>query len=276
MEKSRSQRFVEFLLDNLFDIVTIFVAGYTVIRHQFRPFTSSDIGELATRILAVLGLIAVSGLWERNRRLRRIEKLSREGRDLISRHLSGKVRAGDFFLSEKRLSDRTFSSATEILLGGITQTRTTRQYMHVLGKRLQAGAHIRIMVIDSRIDSVMETMAARSIGETTPEYWRTRMETVSVVIEIIGSTPGSTGTLEIGYLPFIPSFGFAMIDPDEPHGTSFVELYHHRSAEPNPAFELRASDDPFWYRFFRNQYEVLWNSCRIEQASKHNGSGPAR
>lgn len=87
METSRFQKSVEFLLDNLFDISTIFVAGYLVIRHQIKPFTSSDVGELATWILAVLGLIAVSGLWDRNRRLHRIEKLSQEVRELVLRHL---------------------------------------------------------------------------------------------------------------------------------------------------------------------------------------------
>jgi len=276
METSRFQKSVEFFLDNLFDIVTILVAGYLVVRHQLKPFAPSDISELATWILAVLGLLAVSGLWDRNRRLRRIERLSEEVRDLVLHRLSGKVLAGDFFFSAARLSDKTFSSTATILLAGITLARTTREYMHVLGQRLVAGAHIRIIVIDPTIHSVMEVMVYRSMGDTTPEYWRARMQTVSTVIDAIANTPGSTGKVEIGYLPYIPSFGLVMIDPEQPHGTCFIELYHHRSAEPNPTFELRASDDPFWYKFFRNQYEILWKSCRIEDAPKQKKSIPQR
>lgn len=274
MEASRFQKSVEFVLDNLFDIVTILVAGYLVVRHQVKPFMPSDIGELATWILAVLGLIAVSGLWDRNRRLRRIERLSEEGRDLVLHRLSGKILAGDFFFSATQLSDKTFSSAATILLAGITLARTTREYMHVLGQRLVAGAHIRIIIIDPTKHSVMEVMASRSMGDTTPEYWRTRMQTVIAVIDAIANTPGSTGKVQIGYLPYIPSFGLVMIDPDQPHGSCFVELYHHRSAEPNPTFGLRVSDDPFWYKFFRNQYEILWNSCRIEDLPKQRESIP--
>jgi hypothetical protein len=268
MSSSRFQKTIEFLIDNLVDIVTILMATYLVIRHRITPFTQNDIGSLATWILAVLGLIAVSGLWDRNRRLRRIEKLSQDSHDLILHNISGKSRAGNFFLTEGGVSDKTFSAATTILLAGITLTRTTRQYMHILGQRFVAGATIRMIIIDPSLHSVMDVMAARSMGDTTPEYWQTRMNTVKAVIHAIANTPGSTGKLEIGYLPYIPSFGLSLIDPDQPHGVCYVELYHHRSAESNPFFELTVADDTLWYKFFLNQWEILWNSCRIEEISE--------
>lgn len=264
MTYQRLQKVIDFVLDNLFDIVTIGVAGYLIIRHEIRPFTPDDISELAVWILALLGLIAVSGLWDRHRRLRRIEKLLEESHALILRRISEKAYADDFFVSGKRLTDEFFSSATTIFLAGITLTRTTREFMHILGQRLVAGAHIRIIIIDQTKDSVMEVMAHRSMGNTTPEYWRTRMQTVEAVIEAIANTPGAKGKLEVGYLPYIPSFSLILIDPDASHAVCHVELYHHKSAEPNPAFEIRASDDPLWYQFFRRQYDILWNSCRIE------------
>lgn len=263
MTYEKLQKVIDFVLDNLFDIVTIGIAGYLVIRHAIHPFTSDDIGKLAVWILAVLGLIAISGLWDRHRRLRRIEKLMEESNALILRRISGKVYANDFFMSG-RLTDKVFSSANKVFLAGITLTRTTREFMHVLGQRLIAGAYVRIIIIDQAVDSVMETMASRSMGETTADYWRTRMQTVEAVIEAIAATPGATGKLEIGYLPYIPSFGLIFIDPDESHAFCRVELYHHRSAEPNPTFEIRASDDRSWYDFFRRQYDILWGSCRTE------------
>lgn len=263
MQPSRFQRFVEYFLDNLFDVVTILVAGYLVTRHQIQPFTPSDIGDLATWILAVLGLIAVSGLWDRNRRLQRIEKLSQESRDLVLRHLSGKVRASDFFLPDERVSNQTFASASMIFLSGMTLTRTTREYMYTLGQRLIAGASIRIIILETN-ESLLQALASRSLGETTADYWRSRLSTVEEMINLVAKTPGNTGKVELGHLPYIPSFGFVMVDPDEPHGVCFVELYHHESAESNPAFELRVSDDTYWYAFFRRQFEILWSSCRIE------------
>jgi len=111
MQQSRFQVFVEWLLDNLFDIVTILVAGFLVARYQLRPPTLADITEIATWILGVLGLLAVSGLWERNRRLHRIERLSEEGRNLTLRYLSKRAYASDFFLAERRLTAKDLSSA---------------------------------------------------------------------------------------------------------------------------------------------------------------------
>ena len=264
MQQSRLQAFVEWLLDNLFDMATILVAGLLVVRYQIRPPTPADITEIATWILGVLGLLAVSGLWERNRRLSRIEKLSEEGRNLISRHLSGKIRADDFFRVERGLSDQTFASAATIFLSGITLTRTAREYMYVLGQRLATGAYIRIMITDPSIEPVLRELALRD-GDLTDEQYRTRLQAVEAVIDIIAKTPSSKGGLEIGYLPYVPTFGLVMTDPDQPHGFCSVELYHHRSTEPNATFELQASDDPFWYKFFRQQYEILWSTCRVKR-----------
>ncbi len=264
MDSSKFQKSLEFILDNIFDIATVLVAAYVVIRHRIQPFGPNDISQLIAWMIGILGLIAVSGFWDRNRRLRRIEKLSEESRDLVLRRLSGKVLAGDFFISQTRLSDATFSSATTIYLVGITLTRTTRQYMHILGQRLQSGAHIKLVIVDSANDSVMQEMAYRSMGNTSPEYWRTRMRTVEAVVQAIGSSATGNGKMEVGFLPYIPSFGLTMIDPDQPHGSCYVELSIHRSAEPNPTFELKALDDPHWFKFFRNQFDILWKSCRIE------------
>jgi hypothetical protein len=264
MHPPRFQKFVEFLIDNLFDIATIVVAGFIVVRYEIRPPTQADIPELATWILAVLGLTAVSGLWDRNRRLNRIEKLSEEGRDLAVRHLSGRVRAADFFRTKRELPEQALASATTIFLSGVTLTRTTRECMHILSQRLVAGAYIRIMIADPSIDAVLRELALRD-GDLTAEEYRTRLQAVQAVIGAIAETPESKGTVEVGYLPNAPIFGLVVLNPDQPHGVCLVEFYHHRSAVPTATFELQAADDPFWYKFFRQQYEILWGTCRIER-----------
>lgn len=260
-KQSRFQIFVEYLFDNLFDIATIVVAGYLVVRHQVQPFAASDIAELLTWILAVLGLIAVSGLWDRNRRLQRIQNVAEESRDLVLRRVSGRAQAGDFFSSNKRLSEETFVSANTIFISGMTLVRTTREYNYILGERLRAEANIRIIILEPQ-ESLLQELVSRSSDGTTIDYWKNRIQTVETLVGIIANTPNGKGKLELGYLPYIPSFGFVMTDPDERHGFCFVELYHHKSPKTNPFFELRASEDQDWYTFFREQYELLWNSCR--------------
>ncbi len=267
MEKTWPEKVLEFALDNLFDIITILITAGLITKYTIKPPTQTDIPEITTWILAMLGLIAVTGLWDRNRRLHRIEELSEESRNLTLRYLSGKPRADDFFQTERQLSDQTFASASEIFFSGVTLTRTTREYMYILGQRLEAGAHVRIMIADPELDSVLQELELRD-GDLTAEQYHTRLQAVEMVIDIIANTPDSTGTLEIGYLPNVPTFGLIFVDPDQPHGTCWVEIYHHRTTEPTANFELRPSDDTFWYNFFRRQYEILWQTCRIEKLPK--------
>ena len=263
MQQSRFQVFVEWLLDNLFDIVTILVAGFLVARYQLHPPTLADITEIATWILGVLGLLAVSGLWERNRRLHRIERLSEEGRDLTLRYLSKRAYASDFFLAERRLTAKDLSSANTICFVGKVLSRTAREFMYVLGQRLAAGATIRFVILDPELDVLLHQAVLQSF-DAPIEFWRDTLKTTETVIEATAKTPNSKGMVAIGYVPYVPSFGLVLIDPDQAHGICFVELYQHRSSEPHPTFELRAADDPHWFRFFRDQFDKIWESCRVK------------
>lgn len=260
---SKLRAFFEYVIDNLFDIATILIAGFLVLRQQLQPSAVTDFSELATWVLAVLGLMAVSGIWERNRKLRRIENIAQEGRDLILRRLAGKTYAKDFFVSEKPVSDKTFSSADVIYVSGMTLTRTAREYMYVWGQRLVAGATIKVMILDTE-NSLLKELILRSSGETTVDYWKNKLQAVQSLISYIAQTPGSKGKIELGYLPYIPSYGFVIVDPDEPNGKCVVEMYHHETAKPNPTFELSRSDDPEWFHFFKEQFDTMWHSCRVE------------
>lgn len=261
MQNTKLYAVVEYLLDNIFDLLTIGVAGFLVIKYQINKPETVDLPEITTWVLAVLGLVAVSGLWERNRRLHRIEKLSLEGRDLSRRFLNKKVYADDFFLSDKKLNEKDFASANSIYFVGKTLTRTTREFFYVMGQRLIAGAHLRFMILDPDNELLMNHVALQGF-DAPVEYWRDTLRTVEKVVDAISKTPGSTGKVEIAYLPFVPSFGMVLIDPDQPNGKNIVELYHHKSPTPNPIFELNAIEDVHWYKFFRDQYEILWRSCR--------------
>jgi hypothetical protein len=262
MKQSRLQAFVEWLLDNLFDFATILVAGFLVIRYQLRSPTTTDIAEIVVWILGVLALLAVSGLWERNRRLNRIEKLAEEGRNLASRYLSRKVYASDFFLPDQRLSVNELSSANIIWFSGKTLTRTGGEFMYTLGQRLMAGGAIRFIILDPESEAVLQQIDLRSL-DTSIKFWREMLRTTETVVEALAKTPNSKGKIEIGYLPYIPSFGLALVDPDQAHGICFVELYQHRSVEPHPTFKVRAADDPYWFKFFKDQFEKMWESCRV-------------
>ena len=263
MKKNRLQSLLDWTLDNLFDLLTIAIAVVLVVRYQVTPPTPDDIPEIATWILGVLGLLAVSGLWERNRRLRRIEKLTKESRDLSRRYLNKRAHASDFFLPDRRLTAKDLSSADYIYFAGKVLARTTREFMHVLGQRLATGATIRFIILDPQSETLLEQAVLQSF-DAPADFWYDTLSTTETVIEALAKSPNNKGKVEIGYLPYMPSFGLILVDPNQPHGICLVELYQHKSAAPHPTFELRASDDPHWFKFFNKQFERMWDSCRVK------------
>ena len=180
------QNAVDYLLDNIFDILTILVAAYIVIRHEFRPFGPNDIADLATWILAVLALIAVSGLWQHHRRLAAIENLTQETRDMVAERLSGQARAEDFLWSKGvTVTAQDFSQAQNIYVVGMILNRTVRNHMALFGDRLAAGANLRFIILDPENDKLMSIMPYRSYGSRPKEWWRDRIKQTEGHIEDI-------------------------------------------------------------------------------------------
>lgn len=79
------QSFTDYLIENIFDIITVGASAYVIIRHQFNPYGPNEITNLATWILAILGFIAVSSLWHQHRRLRSIEDIGSRTYNLASK-----------------------------------------------------------------------------------------------------------------------------------------------------------------------------------------------
>lgn len=178
-------------------------------------------------------------------------------------HRVGHVPASSFLSNRRYLPDRLLTAARTICMSGFTLSRTTREYLRALEPSLTTGGDVRVMILEAT-DALLDQCVKRSGGQTTPEHWRKRLDSTESLLDVVSKTPGVTGTLSLGHLPYIPSYGIIMVDPDTQHGVIVVELYHHRSWEDNPTFELRADRDGDWYKFFRRQFDLMWESCRVE------------
>ena len=265
MQPSRPQwlqNAANYLLDNVFDILTIAASGYIFLRQQFKPYDSGDIALLATWIVALLGLIAVSGLWQQHRRLKSLEKLSQETHDLVFRRLSGPALSQDFFWPDgKAITTQDLTQAHDIYVVGMVLGRAVRNHMSTFSDRLVAGANLRFILLDWQNTALMDVMPKRSFGSHPREWWQERIRQLEGYIQDIPASDNNTGTLKIGYLPYFPSFGMWLIDPDKPYGKIHVEIYHHRTPEMDATFSLSAMKDAYWYVFFRKQFDILWQSC---------------
>lgn len=176
----------------------------------------------------------------------------------------GTARASTFLTYKSHLPTHLLLNASEIHLLGMTLSRTTREYTRFVEPCLRSGGKVSVAILDER-ETVLDQLSQRTAGPSTQTHWRARLEGTRSFLEEIARVPGAKGTLLLGYLPFIPAFGLIVVDPKAKHGRIIVKMYHHRSSEDYPTFELRADRDREWFTFFWHQYELMWESCRIEK-----------
>ncbi|RPJ73857.1 MAG: hypothetical protein EHM20_11560 [Alphaproteobacteria bacterium] len=215
---------------------------------------------VATITLATLSLLALSTISNREQ-ISSFQKQVAILSTSVDEKVLENIRASSFFLTEQPHFENKLEKAQKIYIAGATLTRTVTNYLGIFEQRLKEGAVIRLIIIDPQSDAVKQA-ALRSYGVQSDDFYRDRVKPTIDLLNILASLPELKGKLELRFVPFMPSFGLKLVDPDSTDGNIFVEIYQHKSLEPNPAFMLDVNRDEKWYRFFQNQFEVLWSSSR--------------
>ncbi|WP_155830378.1 hypothetical protein [Glycomyces tenuis] len=211
---------------------------------------------VAAATLAVLALLATSRLADRHQS----RDISRQLDELLEAG-SGPAPADRFFTPGHTSLGQEMSAATEIWLVGVTLTRTIRDSLPMLDRRLQAGASVRVLLLD--VDSTAETEAvARSKKAHAPDFYRHRTAASIDLLRVLAGSARSATNLQLRLLPFVPTFGLCLLDASDEHGRIHVEIYQHRTLEANPSFSLHAQRDSRWYHLFADQFDTLWDSAR--------------
>lgn len=251
--------------ENLEVYLTLVVALVLLLLDVFDVVSSEA---LAAGTLATLGLLAYSVLTNREQ-MQRLVDSSTTTQTLVEQSLSGQPSADSFFWQERRPLDSDLRRARFVGVAGITLSRTVRDYLHIFEDRLKSGAHLQFIVIDPASFAPRQALL-RSKGGVDDSFYVDLVRTTVARLCFLAEPEHGSGTLELGLLPYSPSFGLFLIDPDEPYGRIIVEVYQHKSLAFNPTFELDARRDSRWYRFFREQFDLLWESCG---ARRKAGSG---
>jgi hypothetical protein len=262
----------EFLLDNLAILLTIGFAGYIIYRQEIAQ-TAVSTDELLTAILAVLALLATSEIIERYRRLNSIERTVKLSLAFLESRLAERPSALAFFTKPPSL-DSYIQGAQQIDLCGVTLTSTINKQFGNLRERLQAGAKIRILVVDPDPDSVALRMSAeRSASPDDIEYHRVRLDATLREIQYLfksweesksiqtGSSPA--GSLAVKVLSYAPSFSILSFNAHRGNGVALVEVYPHKYGyKTPPTFDLTPKKDGDWYRYFVEQFDEMWEPAK--------------
>jgi hypothetical protein len=203
--------------------------------------------------LAILALLAVSGIANRHQ----LDDVRRE----VAAFAHGEVEADRYLHDRTPALNEEIRSAMQINFVGVTLTRTVRELVGGLDERLRAGATVRVIIMDPDSNAPAEA-AARGHGVTSKDFYQPRLKSTIDLLAVLRPAASGADSLQVRLLPFVPTFGVCLIDPQGQHGRAFVEIYQPRSLEPNPKFALRANRDVRWFGFFSRQFDTLWESAR--------------
>jgi hypothetical protein len=215
---------------------------------------------IAAATLGTLALLAFSNLTSRNQ-VGELRDSVRQLATAVSEVVRDDVPAGRFLAVKAPSIQEELRGANDIRLVGVTLGRTVRDLAGGMERRLRAGATVRIVIIDPDSSAPLDAVA-RTLGVTSADLYRPRIASAIEILTHLASRAQAGGHVEVRLLPFVPAFGMYLIDPNEPDGRVYVELYQHRSLEPNPTFALQAERDGHWYSFFVRQFDILWDSAR--------------
>jgi len=268
--------FTNFLLDNATVLATVFYASYLIYRREvYKANITTD--DLITGVLAVLGLLAISEIIERYRKLANIERLSNKAVTLLESQFADRPSAIAFFEKMPPL-DPFVQASTSIDLCGFTLTSTINKQFSSIRERLKDGANVRLLI--SEPDSLALQMASlRSEDPDEGIYFGKRLAATIQDIEYLHKTwreyqpsgKSKKGHLEVRLLPYAPSFSILVFNGNQPQGKVIVELYAHKTFMETAVFTLNSQKDGNWYEYFISQFEVMWKDAKIWEPSLKGG-----
>ena len=223
---------------------------------------------IAAGILATLALLALSVFNNRESvDASRAEIV--ELKQILERQIRGRASVHEFFIAGRLDLAAELESADTIYLAGVTLNRTVRDYLGIIDRRLQVGAEIQILIIDPESDAPKQALL-RDYKQTSDEFIRNRIASTTEMLRALLPLSNARGSLTLWYLPYVPSFGLFLIDPDKPNGRVYVELYQHVSLDENPTFILERKHDPYYYDFFVQQFNRLLSRARRDEGFGEN------
>lgn len=252
----------DFFLDTFEEIISLYVAGKLLVGILTGSAQVTTLKAVET-ILLVVWLIALSNIRYKYGHKRLSQTLS-EVREDLNRRIFDPIRAENLFGLKSEPTKLFFRGGKEIYIAGITLVKTVGKHHETITDLLVEGANIKILLLKTSSDSVKQ-LNLRSWGPTKRGYYNTRIKATNDQLKVIAdkiTTSGSShGSLSVGYVPFVPSFGITMVNPKKSSGQGWIEIYHHRTDDSGPHFFVSASADKRWFAFFRRQFEEMWKSA---------------
>ncbi len=227
----------------LLPLLTILGAGIAIVFDLLKIINLTTAEQI---IIALLALIAIDALNERLTILEKIEtKLS---------NLS--VQQTLMTRSEMLSVVEHGKQASEMCLLAVHATSVIAPNLGFLKGKLQTGCKIRIILLDPEADAVQILDAQKSTTNTNLLI----NSSLTVLEELINLE--TSGKCEIRLLGVFLPFSMLIVDPSKETGSMTVEYRAYKlSYDERPHISLKASNNPYWFDYYKQQFELAWSQA---------------
>lgn len=248
----------DFIISNIFDLITLLLAGIATILSQTGKI------QVVTTLSILLGLmvtIALSDILFREKRFSKLESQTQEilqlttctSENIISGYEIDKIRV-------------EFNKASEVFLIGNT-LKTTLSYMeNELNEALSKGLTLKIVVMDFRNDFALQTLCEMYSDSEEVSYLQVKQSQRDSFKKIYKLTKQQYNEpqrkLSVGLFPSVLRYGLVLIEPNSTNGKIFIKPYKYTKYDRRPMILLEKSKQSEWFDFYKKQADAIWETCQ--------------
>lgn len=198
-------------------------------------------------IIALLALLAVDALTER---LTILERLSTRLSHLPLGHT---LRKRTDILAPVEHAQH----ASEICILVVHGTSVIPPYSGFYKKKLQAGCSFRVILLDPTVPA-LETWHLLTGHRDSDHIIGTTLQALRELVEL----PEARGSCEVRLSQVYLPFSIFAANLTKETGSMNVEYHaYRRSIDERPHVHLTARDNPYWFEYYKQQFEDAWSDA---------------
>lgn len=153
------------------------------------------------------------------------------------------------------------SSAKEVWLLGVILLNTTKDNMPLFAKKLESGGCIRALISNPDQISHEEITSRFSPPNTSLKTVGQNYVSVKNWYRNLRNGADNPTSVELRLLDFVPPYSLYVF-PEISKESLFVEIYGYQTGIGSiPRFMILKEENPYWYKHFFSQFEVMWKSA---------------
>jgi hypothetical protein len=210
---------------------------------------------IASAILATLALVSFNILLSR-----RDNAEIRES--IIQNSITTRGLAKRFFTREfdRSLLRKNLSTSRKAFFWGLTFATSLPLNQYTIEQGLESRLEVRFLLLKRNGHAV--EMTEFQNGDKNATQINLDLTYSAQILKIL-SDKKSSGKIEVREVDYLPPYTIIATDYHLPTGKMYVRLMSFRTPnETRPTFELDALKDNDWYKFFCQQFELVWDTAK--------------